>query len=164
MSGASIGLQLASDFFNNISHNPIFLLSFVVPILLLLFASFAMRRYTRKTRIDGPPSLEQKREKFIIPRDFFARETEKILADDYAHFLNPITREFESLKEYHEYFKALEKRYRRYVAMSRSSRKKRKKAGMDGRKKTFDDILNLYNQLRSNNFDIIEFEQEDRIL
>lgn len=164
MAGSSLGSQLIGYFFTNVEHNPIFLLSFVVPIVLLLISSIAIRRYAGKTKIDGPPTLEQKREKFVIPKDFFNREVEKISDDDYAYFLNPISREFMSLREYHEHFKLLEKQYRRYISMSQSSRKKRKQAGNDGRKKTFDDILNLYNKFRNTKFEIVEFEQEDRIL
>lgn len=164
MAGSSIGSQFVSDFFSNVQHNPIFLLSFVIPILMLLISSLAIRRYSRKTRIDGPPTLEQKKEKFVIPKDFFNKETDRIKSDDYAYFLSPISYEFRSLLEYHEYFKVLEKQYRRYLAMSQSSRKKRRKAGEEGKKRTFEDILNLYNRLRNSKFEIIEFEQEERIL
>lgn len=165
MSGSSLLSQMISNFFNNVQHDPIFLLSFIVPILFLLFSTVILRTFIRRTKIDGPPSLEQKRERFVIPRDFFSKETEKIRADDYEHFLRPLSNEFHALKDFQEYYKYLEKQYRRYVAMSRSSRKKRRKAGIEGRKKTFDDILNLYNRLRNTKFDIVEFEhEEERIL
>ena len=163
MAGQSIGVQLISDFFSNVAHNPVFLLSFVVPILMLLFASIAIRHYSRKTKIDGPPSLEQKREKFVVPKDFFNRESERIRTDDYAYYLNPIAKEFHSLVEYDEYFKVLEKRYRKFQSMSNSTRKRRREAGLEGRKRTFNDILNLYNRLRSNKFEIVEFERDEGI-
>lgn len=165
MAGSSIYAQLASNFFSNVVHNPVFLLSFVVPIVMLIAASLAIRHYSRKTRIDGPPTLEQKREKFVVPRDFFNKEAEKIMLDDYEYFLKPITTQFESLKAFHEYFRSLQKQYRKYVAMSSSGRKRKRIRGMEGRKRTFDEILKLYNQFRGNKFDRIEFEQEvERIL
>ncbi len=165
MAGSSFYGQLASNFFSNVTHNPVFLLSFVVPVIMLLVASIAIRHYSRKTKIDGPPTLEQKREKFIVPRDFFNREAEKIKTDDYEYFLGPIFSEFESLLNFHEYFKNLHKQYRKYVSMSQSGRKKKKQRGIEGRKKTFDDILKLYNQFRGNKFDRVEFEQDEgRIL
>lgn len=165
MVSSSITTQLLSNFFSNVQHNPVFLFSFIIPIVMLLVTSLAVRRYSKKTRIDGPPTLEQKKEKFIIPRDFFNDETNKIREQDFAHFLNPISSEFKMLRDYHERFRILEKQYRRYAVMRQSSRKKRKKAGEEGQKKTFDDILNLYNKLRNNKFEIVEFEhEEERIL
>lgn len=165
MAGTSILAQLASNFFSNVIHEPLFLLSFVVPVAMLFLTSLAVRHYSRKTRIDGPPTLEQKREKFMVPKDFFNREAEKIKTDDYEYFLGPISTQFESLKDFHEYFKSLEKQYRKCVSMSHSGRKSRRERGLEGRKKTFDDILKLYNQFRGNKFDRIEFEQEEeRIL
>ena len=93
------------------------------------------------------------------------KKLEKLIAgirsDDYEYFLKPLTKEFQALKDYQEYYKYLEKRYRKYISMSKSSRKKKKKEGIEGRKKTFDDILNLYNRLRNTKFDIVEFEQEE---
>lgn len=165
MAGASLIAQMASSFLNNITHNPLFLLSFVVPVVMLFGTSVAIRHYSRKTKVDGPPTLEQKREKFVVPTDFFNREAAKIKADDYEYFLRPLTSEFESLMDFHEYFKSLRKQYRKYSAMSLSGRKKKRERGLEGKKKTFDDILKLYNQFRSNKFDRIEFEQdEERIL
>lgn len=165
MSGSSITSQLLASFLSNIQHNPVFLFSFIIPIVMLFISSLAIRRYSKKTKIDGPPSLEQKKEKFIIPRDFFNKETDKIRDQDFGYFLTPITNEFKMLRDYHERFKILEKQYRKYTVMGQSSRKKRKKAGQDGQKRIFDEILNLYNKLRNNKFEIVEFEQrEDRIL
>lgn len=161
MAGSSIYAQLASNFFGNVMHDPIFLLSFVVPVVMLLAASLAIRHYSRKTKIDGPPTLEQKREKFVVPRDFFNREAEKIKSDDYEYFLRPISTQFESLKDFHEYFRNLQRQYRKYVAMSLSGRKRKRMRGAEGRKQTFNEILNLYNQFRRNKFDRIEFEQEE---
>lgn len=161
MAGQSIGTQMISDFFSNVQHNPVFLLSFVVPILMLLFASVAIRRYSKKTKIDGPPSLEQKREKFVVPKDFFNRETDRIKTDDYAYFLSPIANEFHNLVEFDDYFRVLEKRYKKFRSMSNSARKKRKQAGIEGSKNTFNDILNLYNRLRSTKFEIVEFERDE---
>lgn len=161
MAGSSIASQLASNFFSNVLHNPVFLLSFLIPIAMLFVTSLAVRHYSKKTRIDGPPTLEQKREKFLVPRDFFNREAEKIRTDDYEYFLMPISSQFESLKQFHEYFKVLQKDYRKYVVMSQSSRKGKRLRGLEGRKRTFNEILKLYNQIRGNKFDRIEFEQEE---
>lgn len=161
MAGQSIEAQLISDFFTRIQHDPVFLLSFVVPVLMLLFASIAMRLYSRRTKIDGPPTLEQKREKFVVPKDFFNRETDRVKRDDYAYFLNPIASEFHTLVEFDDYFRILEKRYKKFRTMSNSGRKKRREAGIEGAKNTFNDILNLYNRLRTTKFEIVEFERND---
>ena len=163
--GSSMISQLFGAFLTNLHSNPLFLLSFIVPVGLLMVTSMAIRRSSRKTKIDGPPTLEQKREKFIIPKDFFNREVEKVQVDDYNYFLKPISREFTSLREFHERFKIMEKQYRKYSNMAQSSSKKKKKRGLEGRKTAFNDILNLYNKLRSSKFNVVEFEQsEERIL
>ncbi len=161
MAGQSVEAQLVSNFFTNLQHDPWFLLSFVVPVVMLLIASVAIRRYSRKTKIDGPPTLEQKREKFVVPKDFFNRETDRVKSDDYAYFLKPIASEFHTLVEFDDYFRILERRYKKFRSMSNSGRKKRKQAGIDGTKKTFNDILNLYNRLRTTKFEIVEFERND---
>lgn len=161
MAGQSIEAQLISNFFTNLQHNPWFLLSFVVPVVMLLIASIAIRRYSKKTKIDGPPTLEQKREKFVVPKDFFNRETDRVKSDDYAYFLKPIASEFHTLVEFDDYFRILERRYKKFRSMSNSGRKKRRKAGIEGAKNTFNDILNLYNRLRTMKFEIVEFETSD---
>ncbi len=161
MAGQSIEAQLISNFFTNLQHDPWFLLSFVVPVVMLLIASIAIRRYSKKTKIDGPPTLEQKREKFVVPKDFFNRETDRVKSDDYAYFLKPIASEFHTLVEFDDYFRILERRYKKFRAMSNSGRKKRRKAGIEGTKNTFNDILNLYNRLRTTKFEIVEFERND---
>lgn len=156
-----IGPQLLTSFINSVEHNPFFLLTFIIPIVLILLTSAAVRMKRRSTKIDGPPTLEQKKEKFIIPKDFFTMESEKVSAEDYHHFLDPMGMEFHHLREYDDYFKVLFKRYNKFEAMSHSTRKKRKKRGIDGRKETFNEILNLYNRLRKAKNEIVEFEQED---
>ena len=70
-------------------------------------------------------------------------------------------KEFHHLREYDEYFRVLLKRFNKYEAMSHSTRKKKKQRGNDGRKETFNEILNLYNRLRKAKNQIVEFEQED---
>ena len=158
---SSVGPQLISSFMYNVEHNPFFLFTFIIPIILILLTSAVVRAKRRGAKIDGPPTLEQKREKFIIPSDFFNDEAERIRSEDYHHFLDPMEREFHSLKDYDERFTVLMKRFRKYEAMTHSGRKKRKKMGYDGRKATFNDLLNLYNWLRKAKFELVEFEQEE---
>lgn len=156
-----IGPQLITSFFNSVENNPFFLLTFIIPIVLIVLTSLAIRIKRRGTRIDGPPTLEQKREKFIIPKDFFNNEADLIKSEDIHHFLDPMAKEFHSLKEFDDYFNALQKRFRKYESMAQSSRKKRRERGITGRKETFNEMLNLYNRLRKAKFQIVEFEQEE---
>ncbi len=160
---SSIGPQLLTSFFSSIQHNPFFLLTFIIPVILVLTTSAIIKIKRRSTRIDGPPTLEQKREKFVIPRDFFNRESEVVKSGDIHHFVDPMEREFHTLKEYDDYFIILKKRLSKYEAMSHSSRKKRKDRGVKGVKETFNEMLNLYNRLRKAKFQLIEFELEEEV-
>ena len=158
---SAIGPQLLTSFVNSVEHNPFFLLTFIIPVVLIFLTSAVVKVKRKSTRIDGPPTLEQKKEKFIIPRDFFTMESEKVIADDFHHFLDPMEKEFHHLREYDEYFRVLLKRFNKFEAMSHSGRKRKKQRGIDGRKETFNEILNLYNRLRKAKNQIVEFEQED---
>ncbi len=158
---SAIGPQLFTSFINSVEHNPFFLFTFIIPVILIFLTSAVVKAKRRSSKIDGPPTLEQKKEKFIIPRDFFAMESEKVKADDYHHFLDPMEKEFQYLREYDEYFRVLMKRFNKFEAMSHSTRKKKKQRGTDGRRETFNEILNLYNRLRKAKNQIVEFEQEN---
>lgn len=160
---SSVGPELFTSFLNSVQHNPFFLLTFIIPVILVLLTSAVIKFKRRSTKIDGPPTLEQKREKFVIPRDFFNREAEIVKSGDIHHFLDPMEKEFHSLKEYDDYFIMLKKRLSKYEAMSHSSRKKRRERGIQGTKETFNELLNLYNRLRKAKFQLVEFEQEEEV-
>ncbi len=154
-------LSLIEGFPGRIESNPLMLLSFVIPILVIWISSLAIRGFARRTKIDAPPTLEQKREKFVIPRDFFTGEADHVRSMDIEHFLVPIKHDFEVLKGYPQYFESLERRYSKFSRMAESSRPKKKKRGEEGKMKTFNEMLNLYNRLRRSRFETIEFEEEE---
>ncbi len=160
---SSVGPQLLTSFFNSVQHNPFFLLTFIIPVVLVFITSAVIKIKRRSTKIDGPPTLEQKREKFVIPRDYFNRESDIVKSGDIHHFVDPMEKEFHSLKEYDDYFNMLKKRLSKYEAMSHSSRAKRKERGVQGTKETFNEMLNLYNRLRKAKFQLVEFELEEEV-
>ncbi|MCL5802532.1 MAG: hypothetical protein M1529_01790 [Candidatus Thermoplasmatota archaeon] len=146
----------------NIRAYPLLLLRFLIPIVLIFGATFSLQRRSRKTKIDSLPTLEQKREKFIVPTDFFNRELEFIKNDDYRHYLNPILKEMENMERIREQLKILMKQYSKYESMSQSSYSRRKKKGLELRKQTFNRILETYAQVKKLKFSIVEIEKMEQ--
>lgn len=146
----------------NIRAYPLLLLRFLIPIVLIFGATFSLQRRSRKTKMDSLPTLEQKREKFIVPTDFFNRELEFIKNDDYRHYLNPILKEMENMERIREQLKILMKQYSKYENMSQSSYSRRKKKGLELRKQTFNRILETYAQVKKLKFSIVEIEKMEK--
>ena len=146
----------------NIRAYPLLLLRFLIPIVLIFGATFSLQRRSRKTKMDSLPTLEQKREKFIVPTDFFNRELEFIKNDDYRHYLNPILKEMENMERIREQLKILMKQYSKYESMSQSSYSRRKKKGLELRKQTFNRILETYAQVKKLKFSIVEIEKMEQ--
>ncbi|MHB1811598.1 MAG: hypothetical protein ACYCPR_04205 [Thermoplasmataceae archaeon] len=146
----------------NIRAYPLLLLRFLIPIVLIFGATFSLQRRSRKTKIDSLPTLEQKREKFIVPTDFFNRELEFIKNDDYRHYLNPILKEMENMERIREQLKILMKQYSKYESMSQSSYSRRKKKGLELRNQTFNKILETYAQVKKLKFSTVEIEKMEK--
>ncbi|MEM0157905.1 MAG: hypothetical protein QXV22_05470 [Thermoplasmataceae archaeon] len=153
--------SLLQNFETQVVKDPFMLLGFLVPILIIFFVSIGVRLMARRTKIDSAPTMEQKREKFIIPRDFFNVELEEIKLGNFERFLGPIESELKYLNDSYRYFQALLKRYRKYTGMAGSSLKRRKRRGEKGRIEAFNEILNLYNQIRRLKFETIEFQEKE---
>ncbi|HLH86234.1 MAG TPA: hypothetical protein VKU79_05160 [Thermoplasmataceae archaeon] len=163
MSALSVGSLIGSliqTFQSQVTKDPFMLLGFLIPILLIWFSSMGIRLVARRTKVDSPPTMEQKREKFIIPRDFFNVELEQIKDSNFERYLVPMESELRYLKDSYQYFQTLIKRYRKYSSMASSSIKRRKKRGEQGRIDTFNEILNLYNRVRKLQFNTVEFQEE----
>lgn len=156
----SVLLSLIEGFPSRVESNPLMLLSFIIPILIIWISSLSIRGFARRRKIDGPPTLEQRREKFVIPVDFFTSESEHVRKLDMDHFLDPIGADFDHIQEFPDYFQTLRKQYIKYSRMATSSRKKRKETGKRKQLETFNEILDLYNRLRRTRFDTVEFEEE----
>lgn len=156
----SVLVSLIEGFPSRVESNPLMLLSFIIPMLIIWFSSLAIRGFARRRKIDGPPTLEQRREKFVIPADFFTNESEHVRKLDLDHFLQPIGEDFELLRSFPDHFYNLRKQYVKYSRMATSSRKKRKETGERKQLETFNEILDLYNRLRRTRFDTVEFEEE----
>ncbi len=146
----------------NIRAYPLLLFRFLIPIVLIFGATFSLQRRSRKTKIDSLPTLEQKREKFIVPTDFFNRELEFIKNDDYRHYLNPILKEMDNMETIRQNLKILMKRYSKYENMSQSSYSRRKKKGLELRNKTFNQILETYAQVKKLKFSTVEMEKMEK--
>jgi hypothetical protein len=146
----------------NIRAYPLLLFRFLIPILLIFGATFSLQRRSRKTKIDSLPTLEQKREKFIVPTDFFNRELEFIKNDDYRHYLNPILKEMDKMETIRQNLKILMKRYSKYENMSQSSYSRRKKKGLQLRNETFNQILETYAQVKKLKFSTVEIEKMEK--
>ena len=146
----------------NIRAYPLLLFRFLIPIVLIFGATFSLQRRSRKTKIDSLPTLEQKREKFIVPTDFFNRELEFIKNDDYRHYLNPILKEMEKMETIRQNLKILMKRYSKYENMSQSSYSRRKKKGLELRNETFNQILETYAQVKKLKFSTVEMEKMEK--
>jgi hypothetical protein len=146
----------------NIRAYPLLLFRFLIPIVLIFGATFSLQRRSRKTKIDSLPTLEQKREKFIVPTDFFNRELEFIKNDDYRHYLNPILKEMDNMETIRQNLKILMKRYSKYENMSQSSYSRRKKKGLELRNETFNQILETYAQVKKLKFSTVEMEKMEK--
>ena len=151
-----------SMWMQNIRAYPLLLFRFLIPIVLIFGATFSLQRRSRKTKIDSLPTLEQKREKFIVPTDFFNRELEFIKNDDYRHYLNPILKEMEKMETIRQNLKILMKRYSKYENMSQSSYSRRKKRGLELRNETFNQILETYAQVKKLKFSTVEIEKMEK--
>lgn len=149
-------------FVQSVEAYPLVLLRFLVPVLIIFVVTLAVQRVSKKAVVDSAPKLEQKREQFVIPMDFFNSELEKIKNDDYEYYLRPISSEFDRIKDVSERFKRLRKLYSKYDIMSHSSYKKRRVRGIERRRETFSEILDLYTQVRKMKLTIVEIEQEKK--
>jgi len=146
----------------NIRAYPLLLFRFLIPVALIFGVTFSLQRRSRKTKIDSLPTLEQKREKFLVPTDFFNRELEFIKNDDYRHYLNPILKEMERMEVIRQNLKILMKRYSKYENMSQSSYSRRKKKGLQLRNETFNQILETYAQVKKLKFSTVEIEKMEK--
>jgi len=146
----------------NIRAYPLLLFRFLIPVVLIFGVTFSLQRRSRKTKIDSLPTLEQKREKFLVPTDFFNRELEFIKNDDYRHYLNPILKEMERMEVIRQNLKILMKRYSKYENMSQSSYSRRKKKGLQLRNETFNQILETYAQVKKLKFSTVEIEKMEK--
>ncbi len=148
-------------FEQNVSAYPLLILRFLVPVLLLFVATLAVQRVSKKEKIDSAPTVEQKREQFVTPDDFFNREVEFIKKDDYEHYLQPMEIEFKRIRETLEQFKVLDKLYKKYDARTNSPYKKRRNRAMTLRKEVFEQIMDLYNYLRQLKLSVVEYEVKE---
>ncbi|WP_393970632.1 hypothetical protein OXIME_000856 [Oxyplasma meridianum] len=147
---------------NNIRAYPLLLFRFLIPVILIFGATFSLQRRSRKTKLDSLPTIEQKREKFLVPKDFFNKELEFIKNDDYRHYLNPILKEMENMETIRRNLKILMKRYSKYENMSQSSYSRRKKKGLQLRNETFNQILETYGHVKKMKFSTVEIEQMEK--
>lgn len=153
-----------STFESNVESYPLLLMRFLVPVVLLLIATLAVQRVSKKEKIDSAPTAEQKIEQFVTPDDFFNKEISHIGKDDYEHFLRPMEVEFKRIKEATEQFKVLNKLYKRYDARTRSTSRKRRKKALAMRREVFNQILELYNYIRQLKLEIVEYEDYERVI
>lgn len=152
-----------STFESNVEAYPMILMRFLVPVILLLVATLAVQRVSRKEKVDSAPTMEQKREQFVTPDDFFNREIEYIGKDDYEHFLRPMEIEFRRIKETSDQFKVLDKLYKKYDSKTRSTSRRKRKKALEMRREIFNQILELYNYLRQLRLEIVEYEDYERV-
>ena len=158
------GLQgVFSTFISNIESYPLILMRFLVPVLLLLIATMAVQRVSKKEKIDSTPTVEQKREQFVVPDDFFNKEVGYITNDEYEHYLRPMENEFRRMKETFDQFKVLDKLYKKYDARTRSASRRRRKRALEMRREVFDQILELYNYLRQVRLSIVEYDEFEEV-
>lgn len=152
-----------STFESNVEAYPLILMRFLVPVVILLIATLAVQRVSKKEKVDSAPTAEQKREQFVTPDDFFNREMEHIGNDDYEHFLKPMEIEFKRIRETSEQFKVLDKLYKKYDSKTRSTSRRRRKRALEMRREIFNQILELYNYMRQLRLEIVEYEEYERV-
>lgn len=142
----------------NIEAYPLVVMRFLVPVLIIFIITLSIQRLSRKAVVNSTPTLEQKREQFIIPADFFNKEVDHISSEDFEYYIKPMDKQFGIMKDYSDTFRRLLKAYRKYDALSNSSYKRRKKRGEEWRKQTFNEILDLYANIRRMKFTVVEVE------
>lgn len=152
-----------STFVSNVEAYPLILMRFLVPVIILLIATMAVQRVSKREKVDSAPTTEQKREQFIVPDDFFNQEMGYIRNDQYEHYLRPMGVEFKRMKEAFDQYKVLDKLYRKYDARTRSPSKKRRQRALKMRKDVFDQILELYNYLRQTKLSIVEYDESEKV-
>lgn len=152
-----------STFEANVEASPVILLRFLIPVIILLIATLAVQRVSKKEKIDSAPTVEQKRERFVVPDDFFNREINHISRDDYDYFLQPMEIQFKRIKEAFDQFKVLDKLYRKYDARTRSSSNRRRIRALEKRKEVFDQILDIYNYLKMLKLSVVEYDEPKRV-
>lgn len=152
-----------STFESNVEAYPLILMRFLVPVIMLLIATLAVQRVSRKEKIDSSPTAEQKREHFVTPDDFFNQEMGHISRDDYQHFLRPMETEFKRVREAVEQFKVLDKLYRKYDARTRATSRKKRKKALEMRREVFNQILDLYNYVRQLKMTIVEYDDNGMV-
>lgn len=157
---------IISAFFNawllNIENNPLILLHFVVPILMIFLAVLALGYRSKRTKLDSLPQIDQRKEKFVIPNDFLSREVESINKEDYRHFLDPMIDDLMNMDTILKELNALKKRFSKYERMSQSNNPKRREMGLKRERQVFDDILKLYKRAGDLKFTSVEVETREK--
>ncbi len=159
--GSIIG-AFFSAWVQNIIHNPLIILHFFVPIIMIFVAMLAVEHRSRKTRLDAPPTIDQKKEKFVVPDDFLNSELDSIKNEDYRHFIDPMVNDLETMTNIINELKVLKGRFARFEKMSQSTNQRRRKSGLQGQRKVFNDILELYKKAGNLKFTTVEVETIER--
>lgn len=159
--GSIIG-AFFSAWIQNIIRDPLIILHFLVPIIMIFVAMLAVEHRSKKTKVDALPTIEQKKEKFVLPDDFLNRELDSIKSEDYRHFLDPMVDDLEGMRNIVNELKVLRHSFARFEKMSESTNQRRRKKGMEGQRKVFNDILELYRKAGNMKFGTVEAETTER--
>lgn len=154
MSGIlSVYSQLLSDLdsaLHTMLSNPLAMLRFTIPLVIIVFSSFIARRYQKIQKIDAMPSFEKKRELFRLPQDVFNLEVSKILEEDYSDVIYRIKIDFQDAHARVQEYKRLIRKYKRYEGRLNSSFKRIRESAVERRREVLDNMIKLHDGLRYN--------------
>ncbi len=146
----------------DILNNPLIDLRFLIPVITLLFIVLSFRHSSKKSVIDSPPTLQQKREPFITPDDRLSSELKRIEQNDMEYYIRSFEHDVDKFKEYSRKLKLLKREYFRYDRWVLSQRPKKSQKGKRLQKEIFDEIVSLYADLKSLRLSVITTEDQQR--
>ena len=152
-------LAAVRGFLNTIYNNPVTDLKFLFPILMLLFASYALRLHAKRVKIDGPPTLSQKIEPFETPNDRFNTEVRRIMSDNYDYYVKQVETQINRVEEIKKEFLRARKMYERSKRQMAGLNEKKKARAKERRKEIFNQILGIAKELSSEKYAPIIYEE-----
>jgi hypothetical protein len=155
-------ISYAEGILYHILYNPLIDIKFLIPVLLLFIVTIMLRHRGKKTKIDSAPTLEQKREPFVVVPDRFNNEIKRAEKYEMQSYVDLISGDVERIKQKYDQFKLLQKSYNRYERWSQAQNPRKRKKGKEGMQELFDEMVKLYSELKSMKLSVIETEEQER--
>ncbi len=164
LSSSSVILGYIANLLQTMVHHiltyPLTDMKFLVPVLAVVVTSVYVRHLSVKQKVDSPPSLKPKRERFRLPNDRFNREVGTIMAEQYAGYINSMKKDFESVGELQRRFSRAARMYSKYNSMLKSPSKKRREKAEIRRREILRELIEIYSDLKRISLSVITLDEE----